>query len=604
MVARRLPSLAALLGLALLLAGVFALERVFVQERLDAIEALGTQQAALREYALKELQERCQDELAAQRPRLRAALDDPLVDGSGLLYVRAGHQLLPRQFTFLAEESSGENALYHQLMRGVPAAMGLDEGDPWSVRVGYLEDFRDALEGGDRAAIERVFRAILTHRARFVIESRKDLFHQVALLDLLEENSEPDPALMRMLLRSGLTDSTGTTMPGLQQQLLARREKLSRRDFEFLAERVTWLSERTGVPHDDFRVRAAEPSSATIALPEIVRVPMLIGAGRWLVEPSEGAVEGVAVDLKARLANTRTEMEHRGLLEEDDQLSLTEVTIHPQTLLALRVAVDSPRWEGNRAAIERRFRLKTGLACVLVALMGAAVVLWAAWTRRERQVLALKSDFVATASHELRTPLASMRLMAETLERRLGGIHSARDYPRRIIREIDSLSFLVENILSFSRLSKGRWSPRVEDVRLSDIVRTLERELPGTTRARVEVQFEDVSDLILRADPELMRLLFLNLGTNACKYNDGDPVRIRIEAAHLRPLVIRVADNGIGIPDDQLEKVFSEFYRAERGGRGFGLGLAICRRIMDLHAGSIRVSDSSKNGTVFEMSFP
>jgi signal transduction histidine kinase len=101
-----------------------------------------------------------------------------------------------------------------------------------------------------------------------------------------------------------------------------------------------------------------------------------------------------------------------------------------------------------------------------------------------------------------------------------------------------------------------------------------------------------------------MKLLFLNLGTNACKYNDGDPVMIRIEAEARQPLVIRMADNGIGIPSDQFEKVFSEFYRAQRGGRGFGLGLAICRRIMDLHAGQIRVADSSANGTVFEMSFP
>ncbi|MGI9303143.1 MAG: sensor histidine kinase, partial [Gammaproteobacteria bacterium] len=236
--------------------------------------------------------------------------------------------------------------------------------------------------------------------------------------------------------------------------------------------------------------------------------------------------------------------------------------------------------------------------------MGAAAVLWAAWTRREHQILALKSDFVATVSHELRTPLASMRLMAETLERRLAGSDVARDYPQRLIREIDSLNFLVENILSFNRLEKGRWEPRVEDVRLSEIVRTLQQELSGATRACVKVQLEGASDLVVRADPELMKLLFLNLGTNACKYNDDDPVMICIQAEERDPIVIRMADNGIGIPDDQIEKVFSEFYRAEPGGRGFGLGLAICRRIMELHAGQIRVADSSTNGTVFELSFP
>jgi signal transduction histidine kinase len=118
------------------------------------------------------------------------------------------------------------------------------------------------------------------------------------------------------------------------------------------------------------------------------------------------------------------------------------------------------------------------------------------------------------------------------------------------------------------------------------------------------VQFEGARDLTLRADPELMKLLFLNLGTNACKYNDADPVSIRIEADAKKPIVIRMQDNGIGIPENQFEEIFSEFYRAESGGRGFGLGLAICRRIMELHAGSIRVAASSASGTEFELSFP
>lgn len=607
MVGRPLPPLALVIGFAPLLVGVFGLERVFVRERQDALEALAAQQAALQGYAVRALRERCQDELEARRPRMEAALHDPLVDGSGLLYVRAGRQLLPRQFAFL-DESANSRRLYDQLISGELTSGDPDEDDdddPWQLRLRYFAAFRDALERGNREAIERVFRAILTHRARFVIDSRKDLYYQVASLDLLEKESDADPALMENMLRDGLTDSLGTRMPGLQSQLLAQRDKLTRDDFEFLAERITRLSESSGVRHDDFRDRAAEPTAPTIAPPEQAGSPMLLEGASWFIEPSEGAViEGVAVDLEGLLAQTRAEMHDRGLLDVDDKLSMAELPAHPQPFLALRIAVESPRWDGSRAAIERRFWLKTGLAVTLLGLMGGATALWAAWTRRERQLLALKSDFVATVSHELRTPLASMRLMAETLERRLTGVELARDYPGRLIREIDSLNFLVENILSFNRLEKGRWEPRMEEVRLSDIVHTLERELPGATRARVIVRFEGANDIVVRGDAELMKLLFMNLGTNACKHNEGDPVMIRIEAEARQPLVIRMADNGIGIPSDQFEKVFSEFHRAQRGGRGFGLGLAICRRIMDLHAGQIRVADSSANGTVFEMSFP
>lgn len=604
---RPLPLLALIAGLAALLVGVAGLQRVFVRERLDALDALVNQQAALQGYAVIDLQERCRDELETHRARLDAALRNPLVDGSGLVYMQQGRQLLPRVFEFRDGDEGKAKALYERLTADeadVPLD-DLDDDDPWRDRLVMFAQFRSALEQSDRAGIEKTFRAILTHRARFVISSRKDLAYQVALLDLLDRHSEPDPVLMEKILRDGLTDSRGTRMLGLQAQVLARRDKLTRVDFDFLTARIASLSEKSGVRTDDFRLRVAEDSGPEIAVPVTLRAPMLLDGGQWFVDPvSDDVIEGVAVDLDELLAQTRTEMIDRDLLEDDDTLSMDRLSEHPQPLLALSLSVDSARWNQQRAAIERRFWLKTGLTLTLAAFMIAAVVLWAAWTRRERQLLALKSDFVATVSHELRTPLASMRLMAETLQRRLAGEETARDYPERLIGEIDSLNFLVENILSFNRLEKGRWEPRIEDVRLSEIVQALETELQGATRAKVRIEFEGNQDLVFRADPELMKLLFRNLGTNACKYNDHDPVTIRIEADARDPFVIRIADNGIGIPSDQRDKVFTEFYRAQQSGRGFGLGLAICQRIMDLHAGQIRVADSSSNGTIFELSFP
>jgi signal transduction histidine kinase len=605
MVRRGLPLLVLLAGLAALLAGVVSLERVFLREREDALDALADQQAALESYAVTDVQERCRDELEAQRSRRESALRDPLIDASGLVYLQAGRQLLPRQFAFLDEASTQASHLYDQLMTGDLPTEDLEEDDPWLERLRYFSSFRDAVENGNRDAIERNFRVILTHRTRFVIHFTRDLTSLLAALDLLERKSGADPALMQMILRDGFTDSRGTHTPGVQTLVLQRREKLTREDFDFLAARIQELSEGSGVPHGDFRRRVMEPSAPTVELPEPVGVPTLLERGAWYVQPlGTGVVEGVAIDLGAILAGTRAEMQGRGLLDDGDTLSLVELVSHPQPFTTLRVTVDSPRWQRSRAATERRFWLKTGLALTLFALIAGGSVLRSAWTRRERQLVALKSDFVATVSHELRTPLASMRLMAETLKRRLDGVDLARDYPERLIREIDSLNFLVENILSFNRLEKGRFEPHVEDVRLPDIVRALEQELQGATRVRVAVRFEGANDVVLRADPELMRLLFLNLGTNACKYNEDDPVTIRIEVEVGRPTLVRMIDNGIGIPGDEREKVFSEFYRADERGRGFGLGLAICRRIMELHAGQIRVADSSTNGTVFEMSFP
>jgi signal transduction histidine kinase len=243
------------------------------------------------------------------------------------------------------------------------------------------------------------------------------------------------------------------------------------------------------------------------------------------------------------------------------------------------------------------------VALCAVLSLGIAALAFVAQHRKYR-FLELKSDFVATVSHELRTPLASIRLLAETLEWRLAEGTDARDYPARIVRETDGLNFLVENLLSFNRIDKGRWVPRLEPVRLDELVSLLRRDLEAWSKVPVELEAE-VGEQAFRADAQLLRLLLSNLARNACAYNTRTPVRLRIEA--LPGGRVRFSDNGIGIPQAQWETAFEEFVRLPGQGRdvpGSGLGLALCRRIMRLHGGSLRVAASSPEGTTFELAFP
>jgi two-component system, OmpR family, sensor histidine kinase SenX3 len=240
-----------------------------------------------------------------------------------------------------------------------------------------------------------------------------------------------------------------------------------------------------------------------------------------------------------------------------------------------------------------------------VALAVGAVVS----QRRKQRYLELKSDFVAAVSHELRTPLASLRVMAETLEHRLEGEAKARDYPRRIVAEADALSGLVENILSFNRLDKGRWVAHRRPLALAEFQKSLEEEARAYGLAQVEVTFEGFADERIEADPELLRLLFSNLLRNACRYNANDPVRVRFAASREGgALSIRAFDNGVGIPAEARDEVFEEFKRLKgqpgRGGPGSGLGLSLCRRIMGLHGGTLTLEASSSSGSTFWMHFP
>ncbi|MCA9257116.1 MAG: HAMP domain-containing histidine kinase, partial [Phycisphaerales bacterium] len=207
-------------------------------------------------------------------------------------------------------------------------------------------------------------------------------------------------------------------------------------------------------------------------------------------------------------------------------------------------------------------------------------------------------------THELRTPLASIRLMAETLERRLADQPGARDYPRRIVRAADGLSFLVDNILSFNRLEKERFRPTLEAVDLAELVRPIVAELAEDAPRTLVVDVDGLAGVRVRGDRELLRLLFGNLARNAVHYNDREPIRVRFEAERAGAAwTVRVTDNGWGIPEVDRRRVFDDFTRAPRPEHeavaGTGLGLAICRRVARLHGGTIRVVASSPQGTTF-----
>ena len=602
--ARRPRWVAIALGLAVLLWGMASLQRIFVRERDDALASLEGRRQALEQFARRELEQMLRDDLAAAASdEIEAARRDPLAPADGLFLALGGRQVLPRPAAFAPGDATPAKALYEALAAG--RFPELDEpDDPFGERLALFRRFRAAVERGDVRAIEETFRATLTHRARFVIPASRDVPFTMALVEYFLAKSTPDRDLLRALVRDGL----GTEMPGLQRVLLERRARFTRADFEFLARRLVELSAKVEARHDDFEQEAFGEPEAAPSVPDPLDRPMLVADRTWYVERvEEGRVEGIAVELPALLDAITVEMRDRALMGADDRIALVEPASGPEPLAALPLRADSREWASARAAVANRYRLKSALGLALGALAAGVAGLVLLLQARERRFLALKSDFVATVSHELRTPLAAVRLLAETLEKKVGGHADARDYPRRIVQEVDALSFLVENILSFNRLEKGKVTPRKSEVRLAEMVDLVRTEAPLRSAAPVDLTAGGVEDVVVDADPELLKLLFLNLASNACKHNRRAPVEIGISARHGGgSVVVEFRDNGVGIPEEDRERVFEEFFRAtgSSGARGFGLGLAICRRIMRLHGGEIRVAESSPEGTRFEMAFP
>ncbi len=610
---RLLPTLLVLsLGLAALLMGLASLQQIFIEERDEAQQRVEAERGALQEYARRTLEQLLETALHGAEAEIGLALADPLASTSDLLLVVDGRQRFPRPVSYAAGEERSARALYLALRDGAEIVVA-DPNSPWAERLSLYRGLRAALRGGGHASITQAFRNFLRHRTRYVIDIAHDVPSTIAALDEIYERAEPDPELVSALVREGLRDGEVAVIEGLQPSLLRRRERFTAGDFAFLAGRVIALSERSQTPFEDFSRQIDEVPTSPLALPATVPVPSLVLDGGWYAHTDAfGRIVGTKVDLSRLMTEIDQQMRERALIEPDDSLELPELVGMSYALATLPISVSAPRFALRLADAEDNYRIKSiflvgsvGLALVIVAL---ATVL----ASRKQRFVELKNDFVATVSHELRTPLASLRLMAETIERRMAGLPAARDYPTRMVREIDELAFLVENILSFNRLDKGRWRPRTESVALAALVEDTFRDLSQWSSKPVEVRRTGLDDIVLRADPDLLRLLLRNLGKNACAYCERDKVELEVRGAVRRGwrggvVTLFVSDNGVGIPRKEHRRIFGDFYRGaggNPGARGSGLGLAICRKTMAAHGGRIRIAHSSAKGTTFALEFP
>lgn len=582
--------------------GTATLQGIFVEEREAAQAAIEVRRRGLEQYALVALEKKLRAALADARPRIDAALADPLAPEDGLLLVQGGRQVLPRQLTHLPGTETPASDWYRQLEQGRWTGDG-----PLGERLTLLARLQDALDKGDDDAITQSVRAVLDHQTRFLLPVARDLPYRVRFLEVFVAGASPDPSLLQALLRDGLRGSQGRRLTGLQPFLLSKADRFTRADFDFLRAKISELSRRTRVVHDDFEAAAAREGAA-VSLPKQLKQAALVAHGEWFAAPLEtDGLFGISVELEALLRDIAADMKRGGLLASSDQLRSRRPDRETLPVADLRVAVASAALSAEAREIDGRYRLKTATGVALgLSILGIAALLGVLY-RRERRFLEAKASFVATVSHELRTPIASLRLMGETLERRLEGVETARDFPSRIVGETERLSFLVENILSYNRLERARVETNLQNVSLAEIIDAVQADAEAFTKKPVRVRIEAGGGIELRADPELLKLVFSNLLNNSCKYHQREQVEVVVRATrHADRTTVQFCDNGIGIPSHDWHAVFTEFVRSrsQPGSSGFGLGLALCRRIMDLHGGTLRVQSSSEAGTTFELQFP
>jgi two-component system sensor histidine kinase KdpD len=218
----------------------------------------------------------------------------------------------------------------------------------------------------------------------------------------------------------------------------------------------------------------------------------------------------------------------------------------------------------------------------------------------------LRSALLSSVSHDLRTPLAAITGAASSLLDPTVTFDAATriELLQSIYGESERLGRLVANLLHMTRLESGaveirrEWQP-IDEV-IGSALNHLERHL---AERRVSVRLPE-GICMAPMDPVLIEQVLVNLVENAVRYSpEGTEIEIRAAREDDR-LMVEVADRGPGIPDSEKTRIFEKFHRLEERSRGVGLGLAICRSVMEAHGGSIRVEDREGGGAVFRIVLP
>jgi len=268
----------------------------------------------------------------------------------------------------------------------------------------------------------------------------------------------------------------------------------------------------------------------------------------------------------------------------------------PTTLYGWRVQVSPSAGDELTARVRNRAMLElvmVVLSCIIVVL-GVATILVAA--ERERRMSALKSEFVANVSHELKTPLALVRMFGEMLQSgRVTSEAKQREYLDIIVSESERLSSLIENVLDFARVERGRDAYDFAEGSVGDAV----SKAVNVYRYRAEregVELEaDIDPDLPRAtiDERAIQLAVINFIDNALKYAPGTEV-VTVKASRKDgAVVVRVIDQGPGVPLEDRDRIFERFVRGSTSRttsssapvRGSGIGLSLVKHIAESHGG-------------------
>ena len=221
-----------------------------------------------------------------------------------------------------------------------------------------------------------------------------------------------------------------------------------------------------------------------------------------------------------------------------------------------------------------------------------------------------RQEFVSNVSHELKTPMTSMKVLADSLVGQENvPVELYQEFMQDIAVEIDRENKIITDLLSLVKMDKKASDLNIAEININQLLENILKRLKPIAEAKqVELILESYRPVVAEVDEVKLSLALSNLVENGIKYNSEDGwVRVTLNADH-KYFYVSVADSGIGIPEESIDRIFERFYRVDKSHSreigGTGLGLAITRNAIVMHRGAIKVKSEEHKGTTFSVRIP
>ncbi|MGH9458351.1 MAG: ATP-binding protein [Thermoanaerobaculia bacterium] len=367
--------------------------------------------------------------------------------------------------------------------------------------------------------------------------------------------------------------------------------------------RILARETRSVLPWDGFFIATAQPDGET------VQIIFMTAGGTEIAQrtiPRRAGLTGRAMDSGEALLYERKEGE-KGTADVEDTIRGRR---RPRSILVAPMmfgsealgAISVQSFQFDVYNDQQRQLLGTVASQAAIALRNAELL------RREQRAIGERDEFLSLTTHEIKNPLTSVRGYLDLAEGAIGeGKQDEALESLGVVRtEAARIQRFAEDLLEVSRIGGGKFTVHLQETDVSDVVRRVVERYAATSRHRIELRMGEGIPPVM-ADPVRLGQAVENLVSNAVKYSpEGSRIDVSVDVERDR-LLIRVRDEGQGIPESKIPLIFERFYRLEEGGetvKGTGLGLFITREIVRMHGGTIRCESAVGRGTTFIVDIP